>query len=242
MAMRPDVIDLRQFYASPMGQIVRSMVRERTRAIWPNLSGQRLLALGYATPYLAPFRDETERIAAAMPAGQGVVRWPSEGPLLATLVEDTELPFADASFDRVLLVHAIECTEHVRALMREVWRVLTSNGRLLAVVPNRRGLWARFEHTPFGQGHPYTAPQLTRLMRDNLFLPTATGTALYLPPYRGRTWLRSARAWENIGRRFFPHFAGVVLVEAEKQIYALAPPGARERRVAAALRPAPAGS
>ena len=32
--------------------------------------------------------------------------------------------------------------------------------------------------------------------------------------------LRSAPAWERVGKRWFPTFAGVVLIEAAKQIYA----------------------
>jgi hypothetical protein len=30
----------------------------------------------------------------------------------------------------------------------------------------------------------------------------------------------SCTAWENIGARIFPHFGGVMMIEAEKQIYA----------------------
>ena len=50
----------------------------------------------------------------------------------------------------------------------EIWRVLSGNGRLLVIAPNRRGIWARFEHTPFGHGRPYTSSQLYRLLRDTL--------------------------------------------------------------------------
>lgn len=238
--LRPDVIDLREFYASPLGQTARRLTRERIRQIWPNLKGLRVLGVGYATPYLRGLRDEAERALAVMPSAQGVLRWPPDGPSLVCLAEDTELPFADASMDRILLVHAVENAENVRALLREAWRVLTSNGRLLVVVPNRTGLWARFEHTPFGQGHPYTQPQLSRLMRDTLFSPTQAAGALYMPPSRRRTLLRAAYAWENAGSRFWPRFSGVVLQEAEKQIYALTPVRVRARgQRRPVLQPAP---
>ena len=59
-----------------------------------------VLGLGYATPYLMPFREESQRIVSALPAPQGVLRWPREGPNLVTLTDEAELPFPDVSFDR----------------------------------------------------------------------------------------------------------------------------------------------
>jgi SAM-dependent methyltransferase len=240
--MRPDVIDLREFYATPLGQTARRLISLRLRTLWPSLAGLRLLGVGFATPYLRVFRDEAERALAVMPAQQGVLRWPPDGPSLVTLAEEADLPFPDASIDRVLIVHGVESAEDIRALLREIWRVLTPSGRLLAVVPNRRGLWARFEHTPFGHGLPYTPPQLSRLMRDNLFSPTQSASALFLPPSERRPLLRAANFWESAGSRFWPRFAGAVLVEAEKQIYALPTAGERVRvRRRPALQPAMAG-
>ncbi len=239
---RPDVIDLREFYATPLGQAARRLVRRRIRAIWPQLTNLRLLGLGYATPYLRPFRDEVERTLAVMPALQGVVHWPDDGAGLVALAEETELPFPDASLDRVLVIHGLEHGENARALLAEAWRVLTPTGRLLAVVPNRAGLWARFEATPFGQGLAYTPRQLSRVLRDARFSPIQSATALYLPPTQRRMFMRTAAWWENVGLRFWPHFAGVLLAEAEKQVYA--PTGlrqaVRQRQREPALTPAPA--
>ncbi|MDR3440744.1 methyltransferase domain-containing protein [Telmatospirillum sp.] len=218
--MWSDVIDLRDFYETSLGQTARRMIRRQIRAIWPDSRDMRVLGLGFATPYLRPFREETERVIALMPSSQGVLPWPPEGPSLVGLADETELPLPDRSIDRVLLVHALESTEQVRASLREIWRVLADSGRLLVVAPNRRGIWARLERTPFGQGRPYTPSQLTRLLRDNMYTPLQTTTALYMPPFRSRFVLRSAPAWEQIGVRWFPSFAGVLLVEAAKQIYA----------------------
>jgi SAM-dependent methyltransferase len=156
-----DVVDLRDFYDSRLGQVTRHLIRRRVRALWPDLRGQSLLGLGYATPYLRQYRDEAERVLAIMPAGQGVLAWPPEGPNAVALAEETELPLPDMSVDRVLLVHGLECGEQVRDMLREVWRVMSGSGRLLIVVPNRRGIWARTDRTPFGQGLPYSPPQLS---------------------------------------------------------------------------------
>jgi len=216
-----DVVELRDFYDGHLGLLARRMIRRRVRELWPNLRGQSLVGFGYAVPYLRPYRGEAERVIAAMPAQQGVLHWPPEGPNASVLVDEAELPLEDASVDRLLLVHALENTEERAAIMTEAWRVLSGNGRLLVVVPNRRGLWARFDHTPFGHGQPYTVSQLSRLLRDNRFTPTRRMHALYAPPYASGLVIRSAPALEQVGHRWFTRFAGVVMIEAQKEVYAV---------------------
>src|SRR5690606_29343774 len=147
-----------------------------------DVRGMRVAGMGYATPYLGLFRDEAERCIAFMPAAQGVVKWPSQRPTLTALVDELELPLADATIDRMLLVHAIEISHDTVALLREVWRVLSAGGRLLAVVPSRRGLCARMDTTPFGNGRPYSRAQITHLLRESWFTPTGWAEALYVPP------------------------------------------------------------
>jgi len=226
--MWTDVIDLNDFYRSRLGQAARRVIRDSIREIWPDVRGMTVVGLGYATPYLRQFGEEAERVVAVMPAHQGVTHWPREEPNLATLADDAELPFPDLSVDRLLLVHALECTEQLRPMMREAWRVLSGSGRLLAVVPSRRGLWARYDGTPFGHGYPYSNGQLKRVMRDCLFSPTQTARALHVPPVRSNFLLHSAPAIERLGRRWFSTFGGVNLIEASKQIYAATPQPSRK--------------
>jgi len=227
--MNADVVDLRDFYAGRLGQVAVRMIRRRIRLVWPEVASLRVLGVGYATPYLRPFLTEAERVAAMMPSSQGVLPWPAEGPFRVALAEESELPLDDYSVDRVLLVHAVEFSEQLRPLLKEVWRVLAGGGKVLAVVPNRRGIWARVDRTPFGQGQPYTPGQLSRLLREEGFTPLTTTSALFVPPARSRMILRSAMAWETVGERWFSAFAGVSIVEATKQIYAK--PVAVPRRV-----------
>ena len=115
------------------------------------------------------------------------------------MVDEIELPLGDAAVDRVLLVHALEMAHDPGALLREVWRVLAAGGRLLAVVPNRRGLWARMDTTPFGHGRPYSRSQIMQLLRDTWFTPMGCSEALYVPPIQRGWFLRSAPAWERAG-------------------------------------------
>ncbi len=238
--MASDVVDLRDFYRSVLGQVARRMIRRAIQRVWPDLHGMRLLGIGYATPFLSALSGETERTIAVMPATLGVLRWPPEGRNLVTLAEEGELPFADYSIDRVVLVHAIETSDEVRAMLKEIWRVLAGGGRVLVVAPNRRGIWARLDRTPFGSGRPYTMSQLSQLLRDEQFTPIGSDSALFVPPATSRMMLRSAAAWERIGKRWFPTFAGVLMVEATKQIYAK-PAAARAPRRRLVYTPQPHG-
>src|SRR6266852_6063492 len=141
--MSIDVVNLRNFYAQRLGVVARRFIGRGIRARFADTRGLSVLGVGYPSPYLGLFREEAERCLAFMPAAQGVVKWPTDRPGLASLVDEDELPLPEAAVDRVLLVHAIETSQNVGALLREVWRVLAAGGRLLVVVPNRRGVWAR---------------------------------------------------------------------------------------------------
>jgi SAM-dependent methyltransferase len=219
--MYNDVIDLRDFYGTPLGQLGRRIIRRHIRELWPNLAGMTVLGMGYATPYLLPFQQEADAVFAVMPSAQGVLHWPEREPGLVALSDDTELPFPDRSIDRLLIVHGVECSENLRTMLREAWRVLSDGGRMIVVVPNRRGLWARFEHrSPFGHGHPYSVGQLRQLLRNCLFTPIETTRALYVPPSRSRLVMRSAQAFEKMGSRWFQAVSGVLIVETSKQVYA----------------------
>ena len=210
------------FYESPAGQAARRLISFRLRAHWSNLSRRRVLGFGYPTPYLRPFLSEAERVIAAMPAAQGAAAWAPNGRNLVTLVDEQALPFPDASFDCLLLVHGLEMAEAQRPFMRELWRVLTGDGRLMIVAPNRASLWAQFESSPFGHGQPYSHGQLERLLEDTLFQIEHWDSALFMPPFVGRG-RRSGSGWDKVGRRLWPRLAGVHIVEATKSLYAPAP-------------------
>lgn len=236
LSMPVDVVDLKSFYASPLGGVAQKMILRGIRSRWDSLSGLALLGLGYATPYLDLLREGTERAIAFMPARQGVVAWPSGQLSASSLVEATDMPLRDAVLDRVLLVHALENSDDPAALMSEVWRILAPGGHIMMIVPNRRGPWARLDTTPFGHGQPFSKRQLTELMRQALFTPTHWGEALFVPPIQRGYFLRTALAWERLGGTLPLPFAGVYVIEATKQVYRPALTG-RAARVRGLLSP-----
>lgn len=238
--MRRDVVQLRQFYATPLGRAAREMVGRKLEEAWGSARGLDVLGLGYATPYLDLFA-QARRTTAAMPAAQGVEAWPREGRNLACLAEESALPFANALFDRILVIHGLEEAEDPLAMLREVWRVLAPSGRVIIAAASRLGLWSDAEKTPFGHGAPYSRSQLEALVREAELEPLAWSRALYVPPV---DWAaRWAEGFEQIGSRLAPAVSGLILLEAVKQTFAVKPRAqlSRARRPAGAFRPAPAG-
>jgi len=228
--MTTEVQALAGFYASRSGEIAARLVSARLSALWPSLPGQSVLGLGWAAPYLGLWRAEAQRCIGLVPAHlPGALALP---PGSDALVADEErLPFPDASFDRVLLVHGLEAAENARRLLREVWRVLRDDGRLMLVVPNRVGMWAHLERTPFGHGQPYSRGQIERLLARHLFRAERRETALFVPPYGLRVVRSALPAFERFGRVLCPRLAGVIIAEAEKDVFAAIPAGAvRVRR------------
>ena len=131
--MTIDVIDLRDFYSQRLGIVARRLINRGIHARWPDAQGQRVLGLGYPTPYLGLFREDSERCIAFMPAAQGVLKWPTARPTLAALVDEFSLPLPDA----VRRPHpAGSCAGNVRRSGRTVARGMAGAG---AVRPHDGG-------------------------------------------------------------------------------------------------------
>jgi SAM-dependent methyltransferase len=238
--MRRSIEELRTFYGEPAGALARRLLARRLDDAWGEAGGCDVLGVGYATPWLDAFVG-ARRVVAAMPGGQGVELWPSVGRNRTVLVDDRRLPFAAGSFDRILLVHALEEAEDAAGLLLEAVRALTPAGRIILIAAARGGLWSRVEATPFGHGRPFTRRQLERLVRDAGLEPTAWSQTLYVPPWG--PLLPLADGFEQVGRRVLPGAAGVILLEATRQAYARVHPGAAVAAapaLASSLRPQPA--
>jgi len=223
------VYDLKQFYSRRAGRLVRRLVSAHIREFWPNIKGMRVMGYGYAVPYLNAFHGEAERVCAAMPVGGGVHFWPEGEKGQVCLTNEGELPFETESIDRLLVVHGLEYAELPEPLFQEFWRVLKSNGRLMLVVPNRLGMWARVDWTPFGHGTPFTMAQINNYLQRNHFILENKSRALFMPPFRSFLVLRTAYTVESFGKFIFPGLAGVHLIEASKQIYGVIPKGKAEK-------------
>ncbi len=215
-----DAGELWDFYSRPLGHTVRRVLGTRVRARWRHIEGETLVGLGYAAPFMGSFRGEARRIGALMPAEQGAVVWPHAGDSMTVIADLQNLPLSDGSVDKLLVAHCLEFSEAVRPLLGEIWRVLAPEGRVLFVVPNRSGVWARMDATPFGHGRPYSRGQLERLLTQAHLTPIDCWWALHWPPMERQIIMKSAVALERLGARAWPRFGGVMLLEAGKEVAA----------------------
>jgi SAM-dependent methyltransferase len=234
--MQFDSQSLADFYESPLGSVTRRLVQRRLKRLWPDVKGARVLGYGYAVPYLRALQLTAERAIAAMPEPQGAQCWP-EDRSLTVLTDEESLPFPDALFDRVIVIHGIETADSIRLLMRQIWRVMAPTGRLLIIAPNRASLWAQVDRSPFAYGRPFTHAQLERVLREAMFIPEQWDSALLVPPLKSRQFIGTGANWERAGRWFWPALAGLHMVEATKSLYAVVPAKGL-RRVVPALAPA----
>lgn len=217
--MHLDVHHLRDFYyRSQLGRAAQKGVRDRVVRRWGDVRGLTVVGYGFGVPLLRPFLDSAERVIGLMPAPQGVMQWPADGANHSVLCDEARWPLANDSVHRLVMMHGLETCEHPVALLDEAFRVMAPQGRALIVVPNRGGLWARSDATPFGFGRPYTRGQIERLLDESGFDVMGSEAALFFPPSPRRLWLGWARGIENIGRRWgMERLGGVLLVEAMRR-------------------------
>ena len=216
----PDVVALRQFYATRFGVAAQALIAASLKELWPDAAGDAVLGIGYAMPYLESYLDQGAPVAICMPAHQGAAAWPASRPNMVCISHESELPLKENSVNRILLLHVVEHSEQLTGMMDDIWRVLTPGGRVLAVVSNRMGFWARSSRSPFGYGRPFSMAQLRDLLTGHQFTLTRSRSALFIPPTRIRVLWKLARKIEVVGKLLCPFIGGVLLVEAEKQLYA----------------------
>ena len=225
--MHLDVLDLRQFYyRTRLGRAAQKAVRDRLLAMWPEAKGQTVVGFGFAVPLLRPYLADARRVVGLMPAPQGVVN-------VSVLVEETLWPLETGAVDKLVLLHGLETSENPTAVLDECCRVLGPGGRAVFIVPNRSGLWARRDKTPFGFGRPYSLGQLEAQVKRAGLVPERHAAALFGPPSEGKFWLRITGFIERLGQRLSRSGGGgVILLEVSKQVPARPRPGlaARVRR------------
>lgn len=229
--MHLDVLDLRQFYyRTRLGRAAQKAVRDKLLSMWPEAKGQTVAGFGFAVPLLRPYLANARRVIGLMPAPQGVMHWPAGLPNVSVLVEETRWPLETGAVDKLVLLHGLETSDKAAALLEECCRVLGPGGRAVFIVPNRSGLWARRDRTPFGSGRPYSLGQLQAQVEQAGLVAERHAAALFAPPSEHDFWLRAGGVVERMGQRLSRSGGGgVILLEVSKQVPARPRPGLAQR-------------
>lgn len=221
----PSTIELRNFYNTSLGEEVRKYLLSRINKLWDVPKNENILGVGYAAPILDHYRsqgdNESNYISMTTPE-MGVSFWPEGENNASVLGEEDELPFPKESMNRIIFLHSLEYSDHAEYMIHEAFRVLVPGGKIIMIIPHRGGIWSRFETNPFSYGHPFNVRQIRRLMRKTSFVTTKLESSLFFPPFDSTMILRTSMLWECIGSGLLRTVGGGVLIlEAEKQLYAM---------------------
>jgi SAM-dependent methyltransferase len=222
--MQYNIDDLSSFYDGKYGKVASKFIAELLKKRWENLHNLEILGFGYTCPLLdylcesnLPPKEPTRIINYNFPDGVAQ-KYTPYGKNISIIGEPENLPFAENSFDRILLCHALEETGNPQKMLRELWRVLRPEGRIVFIVPNRRGLLARMDNTPFGQGRPYSKSQFSEFLTNGMFEINLAKRVLFLPPIDNIANEKAAKFCEEIGQAILPHLGGLLFFEATKRI------------------------
>lgn len=211
------------FFLSPPGQIVRQWESRLLDGMVEHVLGDRALQIGL--PWLDTLRANGMRehwlLLEDVPSE-------TEEPLredwhcVLTLPE--ALPFANETFDLVVLPHSLDFSSAPQQLLAEAVRVLAPEGRLILAGFNPLGpWWWRQQFVRFGF-KPYlplnTNPTELSRIKDWLLLLGLKVIEGYFGVYRPATNNKinlNNWAWlDKAGDRWFPHFSNIYLLQAKK--------------------------
>ena len=224
------------FYSTRRGAMVAAHLGAEIQSLWPAAAPQGKIRLAVGVPFALVPADSLP--AVLMPAVLGGVSWPADAPVRTAVMETSLWPVSAESVDSILMVHALEYEPDPLALLSEVSRVLTGEGRLVLAVAHRRGLWARAEHSPFGHGTPYSRGQLNRLLHAAGLEIIAFKRGLSVPPFADKLPSGMMKQMTRFGSPVLHLLGGVLLIEAQKRRFAARPAlSAVKRRVAISAVP-----
>jgi len=244
--------DFDLFYKTELGTKVKETIVKKIYRLWPELNDnkdistnsnnlnkkkQKILGIGYTAPYLELVKsDEFNNISIISgemvlneDISNGFNKEPNTegGEVISNLYN---LPLKDASIDKIIILHSLEFSNNQSKFLREIWRVMKDNGKVIFIVPNRLSIWSKIHKTPFGHGHPYSPQQLEKLLSNSLFTLTNMDIDIFVPPVHVTLLNRIVIMLHYLCSKISSMvggfiFGGVIIAEARKEIYGMTPTG-----------------
>ena len=209
---------------SPLGAALLAQEGRVVEEAFDGIFGEQCLQLGQWGEGKTFLKHARTQRTAMIDQGIG-----PEGPAtnFSAIGEFHQLPVANDSIDCVLLPHTLDFSDRPHAILREVHRVLRSDGHLVVLGFKIGGLWGLRRLIP-GAGIPPGADHMIsdRRLRDWLQLLDLRihGLQRYffrwpLPGNRGA----SSPNWERRGQRLWPELAACYTLTAQKRVSTLTP-------------------
>lgn len=220
---------LAEWHISPLGALLASRERHVVSDALEDVFGLQLLQIG-------AWGEPAHLLRAARTQRQAVIGLDTRGGT-QVCSRATELAVASDSVDAVLLPHTLEFESDPYAVLREVDRILTGEGRLMILGFNPTGPWA-VRHRFSADGFP---PGLARLVSERRlrewlallgFEVAPAHRYLRHLPWASRPMMNGASPVDGADDSGWSLLASAYLLKARKRVYTLTPvrPRWRERR------------
>jgi SAM-dependent methyltransferase len=221
------IIALGSWLQTPIGQYVLAWEQAQLDALTADIFGFNAVQIG--TPDMQtlqanrmPYRWMTDVL---LPTREQAQHW-----LPMVILQDfTELPFASQSLDLIVLPHVLEFAAEPHRILREVERVLIPEGQLIITGFNPASLWgvSRLIKCPAGTDvlpHVGEFISLPRIKDWLKLLNMEVGRGqfgCYAPPCRTEKWLHHFDFMESAGKRWWPYFGAVYIIQAVKRVHGM---------------------
>lgn len=211
----------RSWLQTPLGQLLLTQESRIVEEALDGLFGEECLQLGvWGEPRSFVKYARTQRSACIGRTLHGV-----HNELPSAYGRMHRLPIASDSIDVMILPHTLDFSSRPHEILREVHRVLRSDGQLIILGFKPGGLWGLRRLIP-GAGMPpsINEPISDRQLSDWLKLLDLRihGVTRYFFrwPLTGKLAVQST-LWEERGRRWWPEFAACYMLTAQKRVFTL---------------------
>ncbi|MEN9461483.1 MAG: hypothetical protein RIS84_1503 [Pseudomonadota bacterium] len=218
-------LQLNQWFETPLGQRLLAAEAAAVAQILPAFFGYHALQIGSMG---AGRLLESSRIKHRCLATRHNPL--AYSPYSQIRTETDELPFATDSLDVVILPHILEFEDAPHAVLREVERVLISEGHVIILGFNPLSLWGlwRLLHPLRRQIAPWCGRSIGMLrLKDWLallgFEIIEQQTLFFAPPFNQSYLVKPLHFIENFAARIPNRFGAVYLIVAKKRVTTLTP-------------------
>ena len=135
-----------------------------------------------------------------------------------------DLPLPSESYDLVLAITTLCLASQPAAVLREAFRLLRADGRLVIGELNRNSYWAwirrtkaLFTKSTYRRARFFSRPALEGMLDQAGFKPAEIRSLLYFPPVNSTFILNHGVWFEEKGRRLLPGGGAFLALKVDKQ-------------------------
>jgi len=232
--MSGEIIGLHHWFGSPPGRYLLAWEQERYDELVADIFGYNALQLGMPSLQgLRANRMPHRWLALGEPESQLLqIETPTDALPVSLLAEAVALPFPEGSLDLVAMPHTLELSIDPHAALREVYRVLMPEGRVVISGLNPLSLWglrqwrARLYQRCGGGGQLYlpdvgefiTSGRLRDWLRLLGFELESISFGCYRPAATSERWLQKYGWMDELGARWWPILGAAYVIVAAKRV------------------------